>query len=123
MSIIDRLAERHILEAQERGDFDHLEGLGAPLELEEENPYLPEELRSAYRLMKNSGFIPPEVTLRAEIAEAEQLLLVAETGDQKARAGARLRILLERMGQQRQTGLLVEQAYFTTLAERLNKQK
>ena len=116
MSVIDKLAERHILEAQERGEFDHLEGLGEPLELEQDNPFLPEELRSAYRLMKNSGFIPPEVTLRGEIAEAEQLLLVAENGDQKAEASARLRVLLERMGQQRSAGLLVEQAYFTTLA-------
>ncbi len=123
MSVIDKLAERHILEAQERGEFDHLEGLGEPLELEQDNPFLPEELRSAYRLMKNSGFIPPEVTLRGEIAEAEQLLLVAETGDQKAEASARLRVLLERMGQQRSAGLLVEQAYFTTLAERLKAQK
>jgi hypothetical protein len=123
MSMIDRLAERHILEAQARGDFENLEGLGAPLELEEENPYVPEELRSAYRLMKNSGFIPPEVTLRSDIAEVEQLLLVAETGDQKAEASARLRVLLERMGQQRSTGLLLEQAYFTTLAERLKAQK
>jgi hypothetical protein len=124
MSMIDRLAERHTFWGPRRAEISIIwRGWGRLWSSRRQNPYVPEELRSAYRLMKNSGFIPPEVTLRSDIAEAEQLLLVAETGDQKAEASARLRVLLERMGQQRSTGLLLEQAYFTTLAERLKPQK
>ena len=41
---------------------------------------VPEELRAGYRLLKNAGFLPPELKLRNEIASVEQLL--AEVTDE-----------------------------------------
>ncbi len=35
MYLLDNLAERRIVEALERGDFDHLPGAGKPLTLDE----------------------------------------------------------------------------------------
>ena len=49
------LAERKIEEAIERGDFDDLPGAGRPLDLDDLDPMLPEELRMAYRILKNAG--------------------------------------------------------------------
>ncbi|BAU23505.1 molecular chaperone DnaJ [Caldimicrobium thiodismutans] len=72
-SIFKKLAEERIREAMERGEFNDLELKGKPVELKED-PFVPEELRIAYRMLKNAGFLPKEVELRKEIAELEAYL-------------------------------------------------
>jgi hypothetical protein len=57
MDIWNLVAERKIREAMEEGAFDHLEGKGQPLDLEE-NPYLDPALRMAHRILRNNGFAP-----------------------------------------------------------------
>lgn len=51
------IAERKIREAMDEGAFDHLEGIGEPLDLTE-NPYEDPSLRMAHRILKNNGFAP-----------------------------------------------------------------
>jgi hypothetical protein len=60
MLALELLAEKKIEEAVSRGDFDDLPGAGRPLDLTDD-PLVPEELRLAYRILKNAGFVPPEV--------------------------------------------------------------
>jgi hypothetical protein len=60
MLSLDAIAERRIREAQERGELDDLPGAGAPLALDDD-ALIPEDLRAAYRVLKNSGFLPPEL--------------------------------------------------------------
>lgn len=58
------IAEKRILEAMEKGEFDNLNGMGKPL-VKDEIDRLPEELRMGYNVLKNSGFIdarPENVT-------------------------------------------------------------
>ncbi|WP_226102732.1 DUF1992 domain-containing protein [Dickeya oryzae] len=74
---IDEWAERHILEAQKRGELENLSGSGKPLQLDD-NSAIPAELRSAYHLMKNSGFLPPELSARKDALTLADLLLVTD---------------------------------------------
>ena len=67
------LAERRIEEAIARGEFDDLPGAGQPLDLDDLDPLLPEELRMAYRLRKNAGSRPQDES--AERARARKKLL------------------------------------------------
>ena len=67
------LAEQKIEEAIARGELDELPGSGRPLELDDD-PLVPEELRLAYRVLKNAGYVPPEVDQLRDIAELEQLV-------------------------------------------------
>jgi hypothetical protein len=120
MLLLDKLAEQRIKEAEARGDFQDLPGSGEPLELEQNNPFIPAELRTAYRLLKNAGYLPEEVCLLRDIQEAEQLLLVAETESQKQDASTRLRLLLNKMGGQRSLSLAAQQEYFDRLSKRLS---
>ena len=120
MWLLDRLAEERIEEARRRGEFDDLPGQGRPLQLEEDNPFVPEELRTALRLLKNAGFIPPEVALRREIGSVEALLREATTREQREAASARLRLLLQRLGAERSASLQVQGLYFEALAARLD---
>lgn len=63
MSLLDQLAEKHILAAQRQGDLDNLAGAGQPLQLDDDS-HVPAELRASYRILKNSGYLPPELELR-----------------------------------------------------------
>jgi Domain of unknown function (DUF1992). len=49
MGLLDQWAERHILDAQDKGEFDNLPGQGQPLTLEDDSA-VPAELRAGYRL-------------------------------------------------------------------------
>jgi DnaJ-like protein len=119
MLMLDAIADRRIREAQERGDFDDLPGAGAPLDLGDD-ALVPEELRAGYRLLRNAGFLPPELEECREIRELEQLLVAIDDADGRARAVARITFLLARSGASRpRKDLRIEQAYFERLVERL----
>jgi len=51
------LVEELLNEARDRGDFEHLEGKGKPLALDQ-NPYAGDRAL-AYSLLKNNNFAPP----------------------------------------------------------------
>jgi len=122
MWLIDRLAEQQIREAQARGAFDNLPGAGQPLRLDDDAA-VPQELRTAYRLLKNAGYLPPELQLRREIAEAEQLLALADQVEERASQSRRLRYLLTRLDLTRvaPVNLQTEHAYFERLCEKLDR--
>jgi hypothetical protein len=60
MFAFELIAERKIEEAAARGEFDGLPGEGRPLDLDDD-ALVPEDLRMAYRILKNAGFAPQEV--------------------------------------------------------------
>ncbi|KPV39280.1 hypothetical protein AN478_12545 [Thiohalorhabdus denitrificans] len=103
----------------EEGTFDDLPGQGEPLELEDDS-MVPQELRTAYRMLKNSGHLPPELAPNQEIKELEDLLEVVEDPAEAGRARARLRVLTERLqlGRGRGTSLKTEQVYKEKLLRR-----
>ncbi len=120
MNIIERIADRRIREAIERGEFEHLAGAGKPLALDEDAD-VPAELRVAYRILKNSGFVPPEVELRRDIASAESLLTQALGADERRAAHRRLEFLLLKLAALRGgvRDARVEAAYYDRLAQKL----
>ena len=121
MQTLDSLVERRIREAQERGEFDDLPGSGAPLELDDD-PLVPEDLRVPYRLLKNSGFIPPELAGYREIRELEQLIQAADCEGERADLLARLNFLLTRTAAGKRRGhLQVGEDYFERIAARLSR--
>lgn len=82
MLALELLAERKIAEAVSRGEFDQLPGQGHPLVLDDD-PLVPEDLRVAYRVLKNAGFVPPEVETLNQIAELERLAMGNATAVKK----------------------------------------
>ena len=122
MCLLDQLAEEHIREAQQQGAFDDLPGAGQRLVLDDDSA-VPPELRAAYRLLRNAGYLPPELQLRRDIADVEQLLMLAEHGEQRARHARRLRYLMTQLALTRADSgnLQTEQAYFARLCDKLAK--
>ena len=75
------LVERKIEEAIARGELDNLPGAGRPLDLDDLDPSLPEELRLAYRILKNAGMSPADTRDEsAERARARRKLALARLG-------------------------------------------
>jgi hypothetical protein len=112
MNSFDLLAERKIEEALARGDLDSLPGAGRPLDLEDD-PLVPEDVRMAYRILKNSGFVPPEVEHIRAIAELERTVLRDAEADDTARVRAVKRLALLRTR--------VEKSYYDRILERLGR--
>ncbi len=91
---LDQLVERRVQAAIARGEFDKLPGAGRPLVLDDD-PLVPEELRVAYRILKNAGCVPPELS---QVVNVNQLLGAVTrdelTEAERSAADRRLRALL-----------------------------
>lgn len=92
MNPFDLIVEQRILEAQGRGEFDDLPGQGKPLALDDD-ALVPEALRVAYRVLKNAGFIPPEVQQLKDIRELERYIIETSDDAERTRALRKLRAL------------------------------
>lgn len=92
MGLLDALVERRIAQAREAGAFDDLPGAGKPLALDDD-ALVPEALRVAHRILKNAGYLPPEVARRREFADAAALLREAVDDATRRRAALRLALL------------------------------
>jgi len=90
--LIDKIAESKIAAAQRRGEFDGLKGQGEPLVLDDDSA-IPPELRASYRILKNSGYLPAEISILSEIARLERILNCSDSVDQKVQLVAKLGLL------------------------------
>jgi hypothetical protein len=78
MDVWNLIAERKIQEAIAEGEFDHLEGTGRPISLDE-NPYEDPAQRMAHRLLRNNGFAP-EWILESKDLDADISRLQSQAG-------------------------------------------
>ncbi len=80
----DRIVEERILKAQEEGKFDELPGCGRPLRFEDDS-MVPEEVRLAYKILRNADFLPPELEIRKDILRIQDLIRGAVDDDERLR--------------------------------------
>lgn len=93
MNILAELAERAIQDAQTRGEFDNLHGQGRPLNLDSD-PFMPEHLRMAYKMLKNGGFVPEEIQTQREIRSLLECLERETDESRKMRQIQKVHLLL-----------------------------
>ncbi|WP_412096503.1 DnaJ family domain-containing protein [Bilophila wadsworthia] len=96
MDAISIIAEQRIREACERGAFDSLPGAGKPLELEDDS-HIPEDLRMAYKLLKNAGYVPEEVLDRKEAQSIVDALEKCGDEQEKVRQMKKLEVVIARI--------------------------
>lgn len=94
MSVIDLWAERHIQEALNKGELSNLNGEGKPLQLDYDSQ-VPEELRAGYRILKNSGYLPPELQQKKEALNLLHILQQLSPDNPKYMAISQQLALLE----------------------------
>jgi len=68
-----KIVEKKIKEAMDKGEFDDLPGRGKPIAFEDDSN-IPEDLRLAFKVLKNADYLPPELQLKKEIRQMEDML-------------------------------------------------
>jgi hypothetical protein len=121
MWFISKIAEARMVEAIERGELDNLAGGGKPLRLDDDRA-VPEELRLAYRILKNAGCLPRELEWRREIADIRQLMGDSPDALARERGWRRINYLMAQLEAARgvPVDLRIEQSYHEKLVERLD---
>lgn len=119
-AIFDKIADEKIREAMERGEFDDLPGKGSPLNLDEDR-HLPADIRLAYKILKNADCLPPELELRKEIRNTQELLSGIEDTQEKYRQLKKLNVLIMKLNMTRPVSPLLEehQVYAEKVLDRL----
>jgi hypothetical protein len=82
MDLFHILSEDRIKKAYKDGEFENLPGLGKPLQLEDLSG-IPEDLRMAYKVLKNAGYTEDESQLRQEMMTIEGLIRKCDDSAEK----------------------------------------
>lgn len=123
MSILDEWAERHIEKALKNGELSSLPGEGKPLVLDD-NSHVPESLRASYHLLKNAGFLPPEMQDRKDaLSLAEILSSLSETDIKDEQLQKKLTLLELKLQQAGMDTQFLHTDYATQLTEKLAAHK
>ena len=116
----DKLVEERIKNAQKKGDFNNLPGSGKPLDLDDDS-CVAEDLRLAYKILKNADFAPPEIEIKNEIKKTEDLLAGMKDEKEKYRTLKKLNFLIMKLNSMRSSSVNFDfpQQYVEKVAERL----
>jgi CRISPR/Cas system Type II protein with McrA/HNH and RuvC-like nuclease domain len=121
-SAYHQLVEEKIREAVQRGEFDNLPGSGEPLQLDDDS-HLPDDLRIAYKILKNADCLPPELQLRKDIRQTEELLAGIQDTQEKYRQMKKLNFMIMKLNMMRRVSPLLEegQRYYEKVVDRIAK--
>lgn len=89
MSIFEKIAERKIEQAMANGEFDNLPNSGKPLP-PDDMAMVPEDLRMAYKILKNAGVVPEEIELQKSIVNLTTLLNACADEDERKNIRAKI---------------------------------
>jgi hypothetical protein len=120
MDAVTRIAEERIRQAMAEGEFANLAGAGRPLIFEDET-WVPEDLRLAYRFLKNAGYVPPELELRNEILALKDLLETIDNDKERIRRLRELNFKIMKFNMSREKPLNLEE--FPEYEQRLFEKK
>jgi len=81
--LFELIAEKKIQEAIKNGEFDNLFYRGKPLP-PDDMANVPEELRMAYKIMKNANIVPEEIELNKGILAIQDLMKCCCDENEKA---------------------------------------
>lgn len=114
------MAEEHIAAAMQRGEFQNLPGAGLPLP-DEDFSFIPEEKRMAYKILKNSGFVPPELELHSEICQIESIIQQGCEDSDRRKYLKKLHYLFMKLDEsgERQVNLVLQNEYYEKIISRL----
>nr|WP_263323184.1 DnaJ family domain-containing protein [Neobacillus sp. Marseille-Q6967] len=82
MDMFQIVSEDKIKKAYKDGEFENLPGFGKPMQMEDLSG-IPEELRMAYKMLKNAGYTEEEGRLRQEMMTIEDLIKKCDDRSEK----------------------------------------
>jgi hypothetical protein len=117
-----KIVEQRIKEAQERGEFDNLSGQGEPLDLKDDWN-VPEDLRLAYKILKNADCLPPELEQKKQIRQMEDMLENIPDEKEKYKLIKKINYKIMKLNMTGNKSPLLEekQLYYKKLIEKIEK--
>lgn len=119
---LSAIAERRIAQAIADGTLNVEGWKNKPLPTEDENAFVPDDLKMAYKILKNSGYLPPEVETRKEVHRLEDLIARTEDSHQRLKQMKKLNVLLMKLDGQRATVSSIENddEYYRKIVEKIS---
>ncbi len=116
-----QIAEQRIAKAIEDGTLKTDGWKNRPLPLDNDS-FVPEDLKMAYKILKNGGYVPPEIEVRKEIQNLEDLIIKTEDSHQRVKQMKKLDVLMRKVDAMRSKTSSIEhdEAYYRKIVERIN---
>ncbi len=93
----EKIVEERIRKAQKKGMFKNLPGAGKPIPSPKQEISLPSDLSLSYKILKNADFLPPEIELKKQIQQTEDLLAGMEDTAEKYRTLKKLNYMIMKL--------------------------
>ena len=121
INAIRLIAERKIAEAIQKGQLDIEGWRNKPLPMTNDN-LVPEELRMAHKILKNAGYLPPEIETKKEIQQIEDLLVNCEDECTRVKQLKKLNYLVMKLNSMKGDVANIEsqEEYFRQVVERIS---
>jgi hypothetical protein len=118
------IAERKILEALYEGCLQIEGWRNKPLPMSNDS-LVPAELRMAHKILKNAGYLPPEIETRKEIEQIEDLLATCEDEYTKVKQIKKLNYLILKLNTMKGETVNIEgqEEYYRKIVERISIKK
>ncbi len=124
MDSIAFIAEQKILKAMEERDLNSPQWKNKPLPLVDDH-LVPEDLKIAYKILKNSGYLPPELEERKEIRRIEDLIASTEDEHERLKQMKKLNVLLMKVEEKRafRSNIATQDDYYRKVVEKISVKK
>jgi hypothetical protein len=120
MDTLAFIAEQKIVEAMRERDLNSPKWKNKPLPLEDDR-FVPDDLKMAYKILKNSGYLPPEIEERKEIKKLEDLITRTEDEHERLKQMKKLNVLLMKVDARRpfSSNLTSQDDYYRKIVEKI----
>jgi hypothetical protein len=114
------IAEQKIAEAMRERDLNSPKWKNKPLPLEDDR-FVPDDLKMAYKILKNSGYLPPEIEERKEIKNLEDLISRTEDEHERLKQMKKLNVLLMKVDARRpfSSNISSQHDYYRKVVEKI----
>ncbi len=121
LNAIQLIAERKISEAIREGKLETDSWKGKPLPKEDDR-LIPPDLRMAYKILKNSGYLPPEIETKKEIQKLEELIAATEDEHVRLKQIKKLNLLMMKLNSMRNRPVHLEdqEDYYRKVVEKVS---
>jgi hypothetical protein len=121
MDLLTRIAERKISQAIEDGSLNFAKWKNMPLP-KDDDMQVPDDLKIAYKILKNAGYLPPEIEAKKEIQTLEEMIARTEDEHVRLKQMKKLNVLLLKLETTRKspTNLAAQDDYYRKVVERIS---
>ena len=101
-------------------DFNSPAWKNKPLPLDDDR-LVPDDLKMAYKILKMSGYLPPEIEARKEVQRLEDLIACTEDEHERLKQMKKLNVLLMKIDANRESpaNISSQNEYYRKVVERI----